>query len=159
MLLDLEIYLTNDGEITFLQQVIIWKNASSDRIFDRHHAAVAFLRVASDLHYFPESGTRYHFNLFPKKITRSSLVKAALVTLDGNLNGRLCFYIWRLNLLFHAVLVINKNPGFSAGILYVNRSFQFLTQAFPATFKVEIKIKERESFCDVHDRPKIYYMI
>jgi hypothetical protein len=56
----------------------------------------------------------------------------------------------------YAVLVIKQESRLFAGILYVNRLFHFLTKAIPATFKVEVKIKEREGFCDVHERSKIY---
>lgn len=52
-------------------------------------------------------------------------------------------------------MVINKNPGFLAGTLYVIILFQFLTKAIPAPFKIEVKIKEWECFCAVHYLSKI----
>ena len=79
-----QVDFTHDLKVAFLQQVIIWQNASCQGIFNCHYAPVTFIFICRDLYNFPKSGATDNLHIISKKLPGCNLVKAALKSLYRN---------------------------------------------------------------------------
>ena len=72
ILADLQINFSDDLQIAFFKKIVIGKDASCDRILDRHHAAITFFFIGGCLYHIPEGSAGNYFHILAEELLAAS---------------------------------------------------------------------------------------
>src|SRR4029078_7421256 len=83
VLFDVQVNFSYNGQVAFLQQVIVWQNTSRKRVLNGHYTPVTYIFISCNFYHLTKSSTADSFHTVSKELPGGNLVKTTLKPLYG----------------------------------------------------------------------------